>query len=218
MMAIKQDVVGAIIAGGLSSRMREGGIAGDKFLQALGSSSIIAAVAARLKPQVDALFINANGDPSRLADLGQPIVADIPANHGGPLAGILTALIRARNSTWLLTAAADTPFLPANLAEQLFERQRQSGKDIVLASSVGHVHPVFGLWRTQLADRLRDWLSTAEKASVLAFARDVKFETVDFPLATTKVGSESYDPFFNINRPIDLVEARRLNRLNGALP
>lgn len=216
-MGTKHDVAGAIIAGGLSSRMREGGIEGDKFLQALGSRNIIAEVAARLKTQVDALFINANGDPSRLAGLGLPVVADIPATHGGPLPGILTALIHARNSTWLLTAAADTPFLPADLAEQLVERQRQSGKDVVLASSAGHVHPMFGLWRTQLAPRLKAWLSTAEKASVLAFARDVQFETVDFPLATTKDGSESYDPFFNINRPDDLIEARRLNRLNGAM-
>jgi len=216
-MVGQPDITGAIIAGGLSSRMREGGIAGDKFLQALGSRSIISEVAERLKPQVGALFINANGDPSRLANLGLDVIADIPAAHGGPLPGILTALTHAKNSTWLLTAAADTPFLPADLGEQLLERQRQTGSDIVLASSAGHVHPIFGLWQTQLADRLKDWLSTAEKASVLAFARDVDFETVDFPLVTTKDRSETYDPFFNINRPDDLVEARRLSRLNGAM-
>lgn len=214
MMTIK-DVAGAIIAGGLSSRMREGGIDGDKFLQVLGAGSVIGEVAARLKPQVSALFINANGDASRLFSLGLPVVADISASHGGPLPGILTALIHAKNSTWLLTAAADTPFLPADLGQRLFERQRATGKDIVLASSAGHIHPIFGLWRTQLADRLKPWLSTAEKASVLAFARDVEFETVDFPLVATKDGAENYDPFFNINRPDDLVEARRLHRLNG---
>ncbi|MEL4072299.1 molybdenum cofactor guanylyltransferase MobA [Ochrobactrum sp. GPK 3] len=217
-MVDQSDIAGAIIAGGLSSRMREGGIAGDKFLQVLGSDTIIAEVASRLKPQVGPLFINANGDPSRLASLGSAIVADIPAEHGGPLPGILTALIHAKDSLWLLTAAADTPFLPADLGKRLLECQRQTGKDIILASSSGHVHPIFGLWRTQLADRLKDWLSTAEKASVLAFARDVDFEMVDFPLVTTKDRSETYDPFFNINRPDDLVEARRLNRLNGDMP
>ncbi len=49
-------IAGAIIAGGESSRMQAGGVAGDKFLQKLGSQTIISCVAERLSPQVDHLF------------------------------------------------------------------------------------------------------------------------------------------------------------------
>lgn len=206
----QKELAGAIIAGGQSSRMHEGGVAGDKFLQPLGSTTVIFHVAERLKPQVSRLFINANGDPQRLAALDLPVVADNPHRHGGPLPGILTALREAEDFPWLVTAAADTPFLPHDLVARFIEHQQKTDGDIVLASSAERVHPLFGLWRTSLIPRLEDWLSTCEKAGVFAFASFIGFETVDFPVQTTKNGSDRYDPFFNINRPEDLLAAQRL--------
>ncbi|HUC72338.1 MAG TPA: NTP transferase domain-containing protein, partial [Stellaceae bacterium] len=55
--------VGVLLAGGQSRRM--GG--GDKALRLLGGISLLDRVIARLRPQVDALVLNANGDPSRFA-------------------------------------------------------------------------------------------------------------------------------------------------------
>lgn len=204
-------IVGAIIAGGLSSRMQEGGVPGDKFLQPLGGTgTIISHVVKRIKPQVESLFINANGTDSRLSDLGVPVVPDLPAKHGGPLVGILTALTQVQQSPLLLTTAADTPFLPHDLAERLLSRHAESGTRIVLASSHGRVHPIFGLWETGLADELSVWLAKTSRASVFAFAEHIGFEAVDFPLAFAGDSPETYDPFFNINRPDDLVVARKL--------
>lgn len=206
-------IAGAIIAGGLSSRMREGGVSGDKFLQPLDDTgSVLSHVAKRMAPQVNYLVINANGDASRITDPGIPVIADLPSNQGGPLVGILTALAHAhaRGDSLLLTAAADTPFLPRDLGERLCAQRKKTGAEIVLASSLDRIHPVFGLWETSLADRLAEWLPGAEKASVLAFARHIGFETVDFPLAFAGDSRETYDPFFNINRPDDLLAARRL--------
>lgn len=210
MIVAHNNVAGAIIAGGQSSRMQAGGVPGDKFLQPLGTSPVIRHVAQRLKPQLGQLIINANGNPLRFAALDLQVISDLPNKHGGPLPGILTALTKAANFTWLVTAAADTPFLPHDLVAQLVKRQLQTGADIILASSANRVHPLFGLWRTGLVDSLENWLSTTDKASVLAFASHIGFERVDFPLTATKDGSEHYDPFFNINRPDDLVTARRL--------
>lgn len=206
-------IAGAIIAGGQSSRMREGGIEGDKFLLPLGSVSVIARVAERLAPQVRRLFINANGDATRLASLNLPVVPDQPSRHGGPLVGILTALSHASDSDWLVTVAGDSPFLPRDLVKRLAARQKETRADIVLALSAGRVHPVFGLWRTSLRYQLKDWLRMAGKASVLAFASDAGFESVDFSLQSLP-GGEAIDPFFNINRPDDLAEARRLDKLD----
>lgn len=205
-------IAGAIIAGGLSSRMQQGGVAGDKFLQPLGSTgTIISHVVRRIKPQVEALVINANSDDPRLTDLGVPVIKDLPVEHGGPLIGILTALTQqAQESSLLLTTAADTPFLPRDLADRLLARRNQTGARIVLASSLTRVHPIFGLWETGLADELTVWLTNTSRASVFAFAEHIGFETVDFPLVFVGDRPETYDPFFNINRPDDLVAARKL--------
>jgi molybdopterin-guanine dinucleotide biosynthesis protein A len=203
-------LAGVIIAGGLSSRMQEGGIAGDKFLLSLDSQTIIEHVASRLSPQVSNPFVNANGDPNRLAKLNTPIVSDLPSAHGGPLVGLRTAFEYASGFPFLLSVAADSPFLPLDLATQLCERQKKTGASIVLASSGGRVHPIFGLWKTDLAQPLNDWLVQAEKPSVFAFARHIGFEEVEFPLVQLANG-ETFDPFLNINTPDDLAEAKRLN-------
>lgn len=204
-------IAGAIIAGGLSSRMKEGGVAGDKFLQPLGdASSVIAHVIARLKPQVETLVINANTEDTRLSDLGFPVIKDLPSKHGGPLAGILTALTYAHETSLLLTAAADTPFVPHDLADRLLACRNQTRARIVLATSLEQIHPIFGLWETGLAKELSAWLAGTNKASVLSFAKHIGFETADFPLAFAGDSPETYDPFFNINRPDDLVAARKL--------
>ncbi|MFQ0813710.1 molybdopterin-guanine dinucleotide biosynthesis protein A [Brucella anthropi] len=204
-------IAGGIIAGGLSSRMREGGVAGDKFLQPLGETgTVISHVVKRIRPQVQSLVINANGDAARLGRLDVPVVPDLPAKHGGPLIGILTALTHMRQASLLLTTAADTPFLPGNLAERLLSCRNESGARVVLASSRGRVHPIFGLWETGLADELAAWLENTGKASVFAFAEHIGCETVEFPLAFAGDSSETYDPFFNINRPDDLAAARKL--------
>ncbi|PQA71901.1 molybdenum cofactor guanylyltransferase [Brucella oryzae] len=204
-------IAGAIIAGGLSSRMQEGGVSGDKFLQPLGSTgTIISHVVRRIKPQVDTLIINANSDDSRLNDLGVPVIKDLPAKHGGPLVGILTALTQARGASLLLTTAADTPFLPHDLADHLLSRRNETGARVVLACSLSRIHPIFGLWETGLADELAAWLANTSRASVFAFGGHIGFETVDFPLAFIGNSPETYDPFFNINRPDDLVAAQKL--------
>ena len=65
-------VVGVILAGGRSSRM--GG--GDKCLLPLGGRPVLASVLARLKPQVSDIIINANGEASRFARFGLPVIAD----------------------------------------------------------------------------------------------------------------------------------------------
>ncbi len=83
-----EKIPGVILAGGLSSRM--GG--GDKCLLSLGSETLLQQVIARLRPQVSAMVLNANGDPSRFADYCLPVVADGIEGYAGPLAGVLAGL------------------------------------------------------------------------------------------------------------------------------
>jgi molybdopterin-guanine dinucleotide biosynthesis protein A len=59
-------VLGVIIAGGKSSRMGQ-----DKALMVWRGKALIAHVAERLAPQVDALVVNANGEESTLLPSGE---------------------------------------------------------------------------------------------------------------------------------------------------
>ena len=79
-------VVAVLLAGGLSRRM--GG--GDKSLRLLGDRPILAHVVERTRPQVAAMVLNANGDPTRFARFGLPVAGDVVEGFAGPLAGVLT--------------------------------------------------------------------------------------------------------------------------------
>ena len=86
------ETAGVVLAGGRSTRM---GV--DKALAPLAGRPLVAHVAARFAPQVDALFLNANGDAARFASLRCAVVADAAPNAGGgPLAGVAAALRHAQ--------------------------------------------------------------------------------------------------------------------------
>ena len=198
------DIVGLILAGGRSSRM--GG--GDKTILPIRGSPMIQIVADRLRRQVDQIAISSNQDPVGFPVLGLPVLADSITDFQGPLAGILTGLEWATSvqAARLLTVAGDTPFFPPDLAKRLMSGAPTG--NIVIAGSQSGLHPVFALWPTALAKDLRGHLETGATRKVLAFIdryphATVTFDSVDLP-------GGPIDPFFNINTPDDLAEARRL--------
>lgn len=203
-------IAGAIIAGGKSSRMQQDGVAGDKFLLPLGKQPIIAHVAERLLAQLDTVFINANREMPILDTLPCDVVRD-SFSACGPLAGILAAIQAAQDHQFLVTVAADTPFFPADLVARLVARQAETQVPIILAQSNARLHPLFGLWRTDLAGAFNRWLESSASKSVLAFAMHIGFESAVFPLL--QLGEETYDPFFNINHRADYIEAQRLQKV-----
>ncbi|HEX7007662.1 MAG TPA: molybdenum cofactor guanylyltransferase MobA [Alphaproteobacteria bacterium] len=196
-------IIGVLLAGGLSRRM--GG--GDKSLRLLGGKTILQRVIDRAKPQVATLVLNANGDPTRFADYGLPVAADVVEGHAGPLAGVLTGMewaqAHAPEARWLASFATDAPFLPTNLVERLASAVADQGADMACASSGGRAHPVFGFWPVALARDLR-------RAMVEEGVRKVDVWTARYRLATVDFPTEPIDPFFNTNRPEDLDEAERL--------
>jgi len=78
---------GVLLAGGLARRM--GG--GDKPMRQIAGRTILDRVIARIQPQCDGLILNANGDPTRFASFGLPVIADTVKDFPGPLAGILAS-------------------------------------------------------------------------------------------------------------------------------
>ena len=196
--------LGVILAGGLASRM--GG--GDKGLLPLGGATILGHVIDRLSPQVAGLALNANGDPGRFALFGLPVLPDSIGGYAGPLAGVLAGLDWAaeQGADHIVTAAADTPFFPADLVPQLVLAAETQGKPIALARTENGRHPTFGLWPVALADDLREALNDGVR-KVVQWTDRHGTAMADFP-------SDRFDPFFNVNTPEDLLQAEA--HLEGA--
>ena len=196
-------VVGLLLAGGQSRRM--GG--GDKTLRLLGGIPLLERVIERLRPQIDALVLNANGDPARFARCALPVVPDSVPGFAGPLAGVLAGLDWAATHRsdchYVVSVATDAPFLPADLVVRLAEGLDEAGADLTCATSGGRSHPVFGLWPVRLRDDLRG-------ALVDQGIRKVDLWTSRHKLATVPFSDQPVDPFFNANRPEDFAAAEAL--------
>ena len=194
--------LGVILAGGLATRM--GG--GDKGLLPLGGTTLLCHVIDRLAPQVAGLALNANGDPARFGHLGLPILPDSIEGFAGPLAGVLAGMdwAAAQGADMIVTAAADTPFFPADLVPQLLVAGDGMTHPLVLAATPdkkrGRVrHPTFGLWPVALRDDLRASLQTGLRKVVIWTDKHDGREAL--------FTADGFDPFFNVNTPEDLVKA-----------
>jgi len=195
--------LGLLLAGGLARRM--GG--GDKPLRTIAGKTILAHVIGRLRPQCEGLLINANGDPARFADYGLPVVADDVPDFAGPLAGILAGLdwmaANRPELEWLVSVAADTPFIPRDLVARLHAARESQGVPIACAASGGWTHPVIGLWPVSLREELRHALMVEDE-------RKIDRWTARHGCASAEWETAPVDPFFNANKPDDLAEAERL--------
>ena len=202
-------VVGLLLAGGQSRRM--GG--GDKALRLLGGIPLLARVIERLRPQVEALVLNANGDPLRFARFALPVAADSVPGFAGPLAGVLAGLDWAASHRpdcpYVVSVATDAPFLPVDLVARLAEGLDEAHAELACAASGGRSHPVFGLWPVRLRDDLR-------RAVVDHGMRKVDLWTARHLLATVPFPDQPVDPFFNANRPEDLETASALLKPAGS--
>jgi molybdopterin-guanine dinucleotide biosynthesis protein A len=196
-------ILGLILAGGLARRM--GG--GDKARIRVGGVTILARVVACLAPQCSAVIINANGDLTRFADTGLPVVPDSVPDFAGPLAGILAGLdwaaAHAPDVDDVVSAPGDCPFLPVDLVERLETARKAAKLPLACARSGDWRHPVVGLWPVRLRDDLR-------KALVEEDLHKIEVWTARHGVALADWAVKPVDPFLNINTPEDVVEAEHI--------
>jgi molybdopterin-guanine dinucleotide biosynthesis protein A len=184
-------VTGIVLAGGQGRRM--GGV--DKGLQPLHGKPMVAAVLARLAPQVSEILINANQNLETYAGFGYRVVPDAIGGFAGPLAGLHAGLSEAGHAL-VLTAPCDSPFLPLDLFDRL---HRQLGdKDLAVAKTGDQPHPVFALVRTSVKKNLEDFLSGGGR-KIDAWYSSLKVVEVSF--------DDEADAFRNINTREELNSA-----------
>jgi molybdopterin-guanine dinucleotide biosynthesis protein A len=185
-------VLGAIIAGGSSSRM--GGV--EKAFLPLHGVSLIERVKSRLALQADHIVINANGDGARFAALACEIVPDLLSDARTPLAGLHAVLMLARTRGFeaVFTTPCDAPFLPLDVVKVL--REAGKGKAIIAASEA-HSHYLTGYWPATCAEALDDAIRNDGLRRVQDFTKLVNASELVWP-------DSLVDPFLNVNTPEEL--------------
>ena len=190
-----------ILAGGRATRM--GGV--DKGLVVLQQEALTAHVIARLKSQVDEIFISANREIETYKTFGYPVLQDANADFIGPLAGFFLGLQNAQYD-YVLTVPCDSPLLPLDLAERLLSGMSASGADIAVASSDENSHPVFCLMKKSVLPSLLAYIERGER-KVSAWQKSQQLVEVDF--------SDCSEAFTNLNTFDDLAAVElKLNALS----
>jgi molybdopterin-guanine dinucleotide biosynthesis protein A len=186
-----EGITGIVLAGGQGRRM--GGV--DKGLQPLHGKPMVAAVIARLAPQVDEIIINANQNIQEYERFGHRVVPDAIGGFAGPLAGLHAGLGEARHAL-VLTAPCDSPFLPVDLKARL--HKHMGGNDLAVAKTGDQAHPVFSLVRVSVLDHLSKFLSAGGR-KIDAWYSTLKIVEVPF--------DDEADAFRNINTREELRQA-----------
>ena len=88
MIQNKNQVLGVILAGGLSRRMN----GENKFLKMIQGKTLIGIIVSKALMQVNKLIINANIVEKKIQQYNLPIIKDSLSGFFGPLAGILAAM------------------------------------------------------------------------------------------------------------------------------
>ncbi|MDH5184461.1 MAG: molybdenum cofactor guanylyltransferase [Gammaproteobacteria bacterium] len=193
------EITGVVLAGGQGRRM--GGK--DKGLLDFSGQTLIEHVLQVLSPQVNGFIINANRNQQRYATYGQ-VISDSISDFAGPLAGMLAAMEYV-DTRYILSVPCDSPFLPEDLVERMWNELNKHHASIAVAHDGNRLQPVFAMIDTQLQDSLRNYLLSGERKIDLWFKQQ-NMITVDF--------SDSPDTFININRPEELnAEAHRHQEL-----
>ncbi|MFN7549961.1 MAG: molybdenum cofactor guanylyltransferase MobA [Pseudomonadota bacterium] len=155
----RETVLGVVLAGGAGRRA--GGA--DKGLLDWHGRPLAAAVARRLRPQVDALWIIANRNPAAYAVWADRVLADAVGGFRGPLEGIATVLADC-DRDWALFAPVDIPDLPSDLAAHMLRAARAAGAGVAVAHDGVRRQVLCMLARPALWRSARDRLQRGDAA------------------------------------------------------
>jgi molybdopterin-guanine dinucleotide biosynthesis protein A len=167
----------------------------DKGLQQLHGKPMVAAVLARLAPQVNEIVINANQNLQTYESFGYRVVPDAIGGFAGPLAGLHAAL-GAASHPLVLTVPCDSPFLPLDLLSRL--KGKLDDNELAVARTGDQPHPVFALVRRSVRQNLEQFLSQGGRKIDAWYAA---LRVIEVPF------DDEADAFRNINTRAELDSA-----------
>lgn len=178
-------VSGVILAGGLARRMHNQ----DKGLVRFKGQVLISYAIKAMTPLVTELLINANRHHDAYQQFGLRVIADQTDQFDGPLAGILTAMLAAKNAV-LLVMPCDSPLITTVHLERLLTARALEDSDVAVAFDGARLHPVFLAIKTHLSPHLQAYLDRGER-KLEGWLRQHNWVTVDF--------SDVTEVFVNLN-------------------
>ena len=164
-------------------------------------------VVAALRPQVDALLINANRNQDRYRGTGVRVVGDPLPDFQGPLAGMAAALERLPAGGAILTVPCDSPLPPPDLARRLRDALVGGNADLAVAHDGERLQFVHALIPAALRESLAAFLADGGR-KVEAWYAQHRVAVADF--------GDCRRHFLNLNRLEDLSDVEDLLRDEGA--
>jgi len=195
------DVDGWVLSGGEGRRMQ----GQDKGLVLWQGQAMAQRVAQRLEPQVAQVHINANRNIATYRTWPWPVHPDQPElpAKAGPMIGLLTGLQTTSNA-WLQLAPCDTPQLPLDMVQRLYDKAQSKQADVVVPVTTvdGETwqHWACALVSRQCAEHLAQAVNAGERR-LGQWMRQQRLTTLTFNDSSSAL-------FSNLNTPADHGSAR----------
>lgn len=186
-------VTGLILCGGRSQRMGR-----SKAFLPFGGQTIIEHIVDGVSEIFDELFLVTN-EPEDYSQLNMAVLQDI-LPHRGPLGGILSGLLVARNSH-VFVLACDMPLVNHRLIREMCSLRHDN--DVVVLSHSGGIEPLLGVYSHACVKPLEEALF-AHRLKMQDFLQGLKARTYNFPADRLALGQ--LPPYFNVNTPQDYSE------------
>ena len=199
------SILGVVLAGGQSKRFGQ-----DKSQVQLGGKILIDYILLEILDQFNEILIISNNDIKFLNSKKITKIEDYKKDLG-PLGGVLTAMkwIKKNNRDykWISTFPSDTPFFKKKYLSNFIKNIDDKKSKLFFIKSNDKRHNIFGLWSTELLDRLENDVTNKGERKVEIWANKVGVKTINMEF-------KNNDPFFNINTKEDLKKAKELIKNN----
>ncbi|MFH0916361.1 MAG: molybdopterin-guanine dinucleotide biosynthesis protein B [bacterium] len=191
----RSDVTLALLAGGLSSRMGK-----DKAFAPFQGGTLLEWMRDLTAPLFPHVFV-VTREPSRLHDLGLPVVIDaLP--EGGSAVGIYTAVLAAPTER-VICLACDMPFVTPRLLWELADKS--AGFDVFVPRHGDYLQPLCAVYSKRTLDAYREFIVSGGRRIFDIYA-DLNTGYLDVD------DGRHGDPvrlFVNVNTPAELEAARQ---------
>ncbi len=188
---MQANTAAIILAGGQSRRFQHR----DKGLIAFQDKMLIEHVIERIEKQVSEIIIVCNRNQEQYQTLGRQLISDQLTDFQGPLAGIQAGLA-AISKQYALTCPCDTPRLPLDLVEGLFQAMSADNSNIAYCHDGEREQYLPLMLNRSCQPQLNQFLASGQR-SVKAWIKE--FEPVSVGDFTGQSAS-----FQNINSPQEL--------------